>query len=53
MREFKYSKYSNPILAALLGATLFLLAACGQRGPLKLPEPAPPAQQIPQPGTTK
>ncbi len=40
-----HSKIRPLILAGLLGLALSTLTACGQRGPLKLPEPATPAPQ--------
>jgi predicted small lipoprotein YifL len=33
------------LLAAAALALCGLLAACGQKGPLKLPDPAPPASK--------
>jgi predicted small lipoprotein YifL len=35
------------IRALLLVAAALALCACGQKGPLKLPEPPPPAKSAP------
>jgi len=53
MCQIKHSKTNTPILAALLCVTIFFLAGCGQRGPLKLPDFAVPAKQIPQESPAK
>ncbi|MDX2218988.1 MAG: lipoprotein [Burkholderiales bacterium] len=35
---------ASPLIVVVLCLALALLAGCGQKGPLKLPEPAPAAQ---------
>jgi len=54
MRKIRYFKTTSAILIVLLGFATAALSACGQRGPLKLPEPdvaagpASPSKPLPQ-----
>lgn len=59
MRKFRHPKTTSAILIVLLGFATAALSACGQRGPLKLPEPgvaagpASPSKPIPQESPAK
>lgn len=59
MRKIRYFKTTSAILIVLLGFATAALSACGQRGPLKLPEPgvaaglASPSKPLPQESPAK